>query len=410
MRYSACMTNSTSHRGEGAPGSAHRAAGDEVADPSGTRWQRAAIHLGGFVGPFVGQSISVVLPEFSRSFGISVSLAALTITAYTFPFAVAMLFSGRLVRGFSPSKVVLVAFAVICAGAVGLMLAPTWWTFLTIFVIMAIANAFTTPVLQGILKRITPDHELGTALGTFTAMQSLGVFSAPLLAGAAALISWRLTYLVVIASVVFIFLVRVPMLTPAPRRVAGDNERVRWGYMSVHMLTFLILGAGVVGMPFAVSLLAAERFDLGSAGRGAVVMCGGLAAFIFSRFIGRAVDALGVSRSLALGLGSVIAGLLCVPLSPHPIVIAVAWALALVGMQAVQIIINMLVLRSPGGTELLSTVLAFRFFGAALAPVVMMPVFTASHYAAFWIPAAGAVIALGLQLAVARRAAARRAS
>ena len=357
----------------------------------------AAILVGGFVGPFTGQALAVVLPEFAETFGIGVGQAAWTITAYLLPFSAVMLVSGRLVRGIQPHKVVWAAYAVTLPMALLLLVTPSWPLFLLCYSTIGVANAFTTPVLQNILREIVPPGGLGKALGTYAAMQSLGMLSAPLVSGVSTLVSWRLTFLVTATAAAFILLARVPEV-PAPatstQRVSG---RVQWVPTFIHMLTGFIVGVGIIGLGFLTSLHVGEVFGLGPVGRGAVVMCGGTAAFLASRKIGDMADRYGVRAVLVAGslLGAV--ALFVLPVAPWVVLVALMWALAVMAAQGVQATVNLAVLSGPGGSSLISTVQAFRFFGSAAAPVLFLPIYLNIGHAAFWVAAGALVLAAATQ-------------
>lgn len=359
--------------------------------------QTAAILVGGFVGPFTGQALAVVLPEFAATFGISVSQAAWTISAYLFPFSAMMLFSGRLVRGVRPHKVVWVAYAVTLPMALLLLVTPAWPLFLLCYSTIGVANAFTTPVLQNILRELVPQRELGRTLGTYAAMQSLGMLSAPLVAGLSSLVTWRLTFLVTAASALFILLARVPVVpAPAasPQRVTG---RIQWGPTVIHMITGFIVGVGIIGLGFLTSLQVGDTFGLGPVGRGLVVMCGGTAAFLASRKIGATADRYGVRAVLVSSgvLGAV--ALFILPLAPWVGVVALTWAVAVAAGQGIQATVNLAVINAPGGSSLISTVQAFRFFGSAAAPVLFLPIYLGIGATAFWVAAVALLLAALLQ-------------
>ncbi len=357
----------------------------------------AAILVGGFVGPFTGQALAVVLPEFAESFGITVGQAAWTISAYLFPLATMMLISGRLVRHLPPHRVVLTAYAATLPMTLLLLFTPSWGLFLACYSTIGFANAFTLPVLQNILRELTPPGELGRALGTYAAMQSLGMLSAPLVAGLSSLVSWRLTFLVTAASAAFILLVRLPKVPPpvaSPQKVAG---RVEWGPTLVHMATAFIVGAGVIGLAAVTALHVGDVFGLGPVGRGAVVMCGGTAAFLASRQIGVIADRHG-ARTVLIGSGLLAAlALLLLPLAPWWWAAALMWAAAVMAGQGMQATVNLAVISGPGGSSLISTVQAFRFFGSAAAPVTFLPVYLSIGSGVFWVAAGSLVVAAGAQ-------------
>lgn len=359
-------------------------------------YQRWAIYVGGFVGPFSGQALGVVLPEFGQSFGIGVSTASITLSAYLFPFAIVMLISTRLIARLSPSRVIMWAYAVTLAAAVVLVVTPWWWLFLVGYCIMGVANAFTTPVLQIVLKRITPSSEIGSALGTYTAMQSLGILSAPLIAGVTAGLSWRLIFLLTLAAVLAILLIRVPNV-PAepPRRVSGGG--IALAGVAAKMLACYAVGLCVIGLAFIAALHAGERFGLDAFQRGLVIMCGGLLAFIVSRSLGRLGDRIGAQKMLVLSLIAAAMGLALYPVVGSPWLLALLWAVTVTAAQAAQTSINVTVLSAEGGEKFLSTVQAFRYFGSSSTPLLILPVFNLHASWGFFIPAALLVVAASVQ-------------
>lgn len=359
--------------------------------------QMMTIYLGGFIGPFAGQSIAVILPNVAQTFDISLEQAALTLSAYLFPFATVMLVSTRIVRRFPPRRVVLTAYSVTMFGAATCMFTPVWELFLVGFMLMGLANAFTLPVFQVMLRQLIPPGELGSALGTYAAMQSLGLLSAPLVAGISTLLNWQYMYLIVFCAAIWVLCVQVPD-TPPPRNLDESvTGRIQWWPTIVHMFSCLSIGFGLIGASILTALNVGERFGVDPVGKGVVIMCGGLTAFIFSTAVGRLTDKLG-PKTVMLGSTAVgAAALALVPVMPQLWLVAVCWAFTTLAAQGMQMGINLAVLRSPGGISLISTVQAFRFYGSSLTPLILLPVYTMSMGWAFWIPALAMIFVLLLQ-------------
>jgi len=63
-------------------------------------------------------------------------------------------------------------------------------------VLQGAANAFTSPLLLAALAESTTEERLGRSMGTFAAVQTAGVVSAPLIGGLAGAIDIRLAFLV----------------------------------------------------------------------------------------------------------------------------------------------------------------------------------------------------------------------
>lgn len=359
--------------------------------------QLSTVFLGGFVGPFAGQSIAVILPNVASTFDISLEQAAFTMSVYLFPFATVMLVSTRFVRRFRPRRVILTAYAVTLLGAVACLLADTWPQFLLGFLLLGLANAFTLPVFQVMLHNLSPPERLGSSLGTYAAMQALGLFSAPLVSGLAARLDWQLVYLIVIAAGLWILVIGVPDIPPP---VAGENgrQRISWWPAVIHMVTCLMIGFSIIGIGILTALSIGDRFGIDEAGTGLVVMCGGLAAFIFARTVGGLADRHGGKIVLTISCLTGASAVALLPVVPAPWLVAACWALAVVSAQGIQTSINIAVLRAPGGNSLISTVQAFRFYGSSFTPVVMLPVYLGAMTWSFWIPAVGLLAVLGLQL------------
>lgn len=350
---------------------------------------------GGFIGPFQGQSLAVVLPEFAADFGITLRQASLTMTAFLVPFATAMLFSTYLVRNLEPAKVVRCAFGVIALAAVVLALTPKWWLFVVAFMAAALANAFTSPLLQVILKEMTPEEELGKALGTYQAMQSCGLFSAPLLAGASVqFASWRAMYVVLFFLALTIVVTGLPSTPPAGAGEPREGRLRTWPVVRA-ALTLLTIGTCVIGFGFLLALYVGDRFDADPVLRGVVVMAGGFTSFIFARWVGSLADRFGARMVIAGGLVVAAVAFIGIGVMPSLILVAVLWGVAVLAAQGTQISINVLTLRAPGGAQILSTIQAFRFYGNALTPLVFLPIYGA---VGAWVFAVSAAVLLAMSV------------
>lgn len=356
------------------------------------------ILMGGFLGPFAGQSLSVVLPEFASDFGITLSQASLTMAAYTLPFAAMMLVSSYLVRGLRPVAVVRVAYFVIAACSLVLIVSPAWWVFLVAYVIAALGNAFTLPTLQLILRHSTPAGQLGKALGSYAAMQSLGLLSAPLVAGATVSVtSWRWIYLILLVFPLLIVLVGLPE-TPPSREQVG-SFRVTWPLVR-GCLTLFAVGLSTVGMGFLIAIHVGDSFDLSPFARGVIVMAGGLSAFLLSRPIGGVADKRGPRLLIVSALVVAACAVMGIGLIPSAVLIAILWGVTVTAGQGVQVGINLLTLRSPSGSQILSTVQAFRFFGSGLTPVLILPLYRVGPVVGFGAAALALLASVALNVRV----------
>ncbi|HWH95947.1 MAG TPA: MFS transporter, partial [Baekduia sp.] len=189
---------------------------------AGGRATRVALYAGGFIGPFGGGMVTVLIPELREAFDISSSRASLALTSYLVPFAALQLVSGTLGERLGRQRATRAAFMVYALASVWAAVAGGYASFLVARAIQGAANAFTTPLVLAALADATEERDLGRAMGTFAAVQTAGVVGAPLVGGLAGALDYRLAF--VAAAIVAVGLVGIG--TPRRRR-ATATERSR---------------------------------------------------------------------------------------------------------------------------------------------------------------------------------------
>lgn len=365
--------------------------------------QTNTIYLGGLIGPLASQTLVAVVPEIATTFEKSIQEASFVVTLYMVPFASIMLFSSAVVRFVKPGTVIRSAYAVTMTGSLLCFFASSWGVFLTGVVVMSLSNAFTLPILQIVLRQTVLSADLGRALGRYFAMQSLGNCAGPLVAGVASLVDWKLMHLAVVVLSLWMVLVGVPDSSTISS--TERDEPLDWFAMLIHVFTILTLGMCIIGMSTVLTVHLDSVFGLDASKRGVIIMAGGLAAFFFAPRIGASIDRFGPLKIMTCCsiLGAVaIAGMAFIPWA---VVLAVLWGIAMSSAQGLQTTVTYSVLRTPGGAAFNSAVLAFRFFGLALTPIVLLPTYFHSTELGFALPATLILIALAAQWGRAKRAA-----
>jgi MFS family permease len=347
---------------------------------SGPRTRRAALYAGGFLGPFGGGMVTVLVPELRDAFGVSTATVSLALTAYLVPFAAVQLVSGTLGERLGRARATRTAFAVYAAASLVAAATGAFWVFLVARAVQGTANAFTTPLVLAALADDTPDAQLGQAMGTFAAVQTAGVVGAPLIGGLAGAVDYRLAFVVAAAAALVLVLVTVPERRPSGAGIRNAEARLtdaltprtRWTAAAAFLTYFAITGVGVV-----VALRAGDAFGLGPTERGLLLAGFGFAGVVAGRPAGRAADRAGPVRVALLGAMPCCALLPLLGLAGGAGVLAAVWLAAGVCSALLWAGLNVLTVgaapRNRGGA--VSIIGAFKFAGNALAPLAWLALY-----------------------------------
>jgi MFS family permease len=354
-----------------------------------TRRSTLPLYLGGFLGPFGGAVLAVLIPELRDAFNATTDQIALAVPAYLVPFALLQVVSGTIGERVGRRRAVRVAYLVYAGALVLSAVATSFDVFLLSRAVQGTANAFTTPLLLAGLADAVPPHQRGRAVGTFAGIQAGGLFLAPLLGGLAAEISWRLAFIV--PALVSIGLMMVP--PPDPVREPGI-ARPSFRAVGTPRMGLLCLAGfagylGMAGLAFLVSLRAGDAFSLSSTGRGALLATYGAAGLVFGRAGGLGAERLGPAR------GASIAAIACAATVAPLGVVSSAWGMAFLwaaggaasallwaGLNTISV---EAVPANRGGA--VSLFAACKFGGTAIAPLFWLPVYDRSEALTFLLAA-----------------------
>src|SRR4051812_32487389 len=230
--------------------------------------RRLALYAGGFLGPFGGGVLTVLIPDLRSHFDVSTATAALVLPAYLVPFAALQLVSGTLGERLGSARTIRAAYVGYAAASLFAAAAGTIGVLLVARALQGVANAFITPLLLAALAESVAAATLGRSMGTFAAVQTAGVVSAPLLGGLAGEVDFRLAFVIPAGVALLLALVRLPGTERAPERDAATlraalNRSVAWVSAGAFVAYLAITGVAVL-----VALRAADDFGLGPTSRG----------------------------------------------------------------------------------------------------------------------------------------------
>jgi len=342
------------------------------------RAQRLPLYIGGMMGPFGTIVILPMFPELRESFNASSATVSWGFTIYLLPFAAVLLVSGTLGERWGRRRTVRGTYVLFAAASVACALAPNLWVFLAARAVMGVANAFITPLLVAGLAEVVAPALFGRAVGIYSSFQAAGGALAPIIGGLAADTNWRWAF--VGTATMAAVLALVP---PQGGPTDPVDQRPHPSFQALLTKQMIILGVGVLSAaagPLSINVLVGvtARDNLGLTGReaGILLLAGSIMAVLTGPLWGRLLDRVGArTAGLTAATGvTVIAGLLTFADSPTTLAVLSAASGALIGFVAVvfQALASTTVPDNRGGA--LSFILAFRFLGHGLGPVIWIPV------------------------------------
>lgn len=353
------------------------------------------------MGPFGTVVILPMFPELRTSFDASREAVGWGFTVYLLPFAALLIVSGTLGERWGRRRTVRATFlwyagaSLLCAGA------PNLTVFLAGRAMQGLANAFITPLLLAGLADVTPEAELGRRVGIYSSFQSFGSALAPLVGGLAADTNWRWAF--VGTAAVALMLSAFPPEGEPRRSLARPPVRPlltrRMVLLGVGAFT---AAAGPIGASVLVGVAARDELDLTGGEAGTILLLGSAAAMVLGPVWGRLLDTGGARRAGVASVSVVSLLVLAMGWATEPVPLALLWlcggavtAFVVVVFQATA---AAAVPDNRGGA--VSTMLAYRFLGHAVGPVVWLPVFGSSPRSAFVGSAALGVLTLLAVVAV----------
>jgi MFS family permease len=358
------------------------------------------LYVGGFLGPFGGGVLAVLIPQLRDAFDATTGEVAAAIPAYFVPFAALQLVSGTMGERLGRRRVVRAGYIAYALTSVLAAVAQSVGLFIAARAGSGAANAFLTPLLLAGLADVTPRERLGRTVGTFGAVQTAAIALSPLCGGLLGEIDWRLAFLA--PGVVALALAMVPppeaerLPGAAPARLRAVLTR-RVGELSVDAF---IAYASVTSLGFLVALQCADAFGLGSTERGLVLAGFGVAGVLVGRPSGRLVDRRGrvsVTASGALACGVLVAllGVAGTVVGLTALWIAAGAASTLVWAGLNTLIVEAVPANRAGATSVVS---AFKFAGNAAAPAMWLPLYSSDPRLAFLAAGAASVLMAALTL------------
>jgi MFS family permease len=267
--------------------------------------------------------------------------------------------------------------------------------FLAARAVLGTANAFTGPLLVAGLADMVGRERLSRSVGVISSYMAAGQSFAPLVGGLAAVHTWRLAFVVVAAVAALLSLVPPPgdprpgVAAPRFRPLLRRDVGLLAGGAFVSYL-------GASALAFLVALYLHDRLGAGPDVTGVALLGFGVAGLVLGSVWGTLC---GRHGARACGVVAAVATAGCVALvgvTDSVVASAVCWTAAGAGASMLVVALQDLTVRAVPGNRggALSAVSAFRFTGAALAPVVWLPIYHTGPSLVFAVAGASVLLAV----------------
>lgn len=359
----------------------------------GALLQRLPLYVGGFMGPFGTVVIVPMFPELREEFDASSGAVGLGFSLYLIPFAALLLVSGTLGERWGRRRTVRGTYLLYAVASLGCALAPNLTIFIAARALQGVANAFITPLLLAGLAETVPANRFGRQVGIYSSFQAFGGGLGPIIGGIAADTDWRYAFWGTML-ISLMLAVAPPDGEPRHDAEAPSLRPLLTGRMVALGLAFLFAAAGPIGISVLVGVAARDVLDLSGTTTGIVLFAGAMSALALGPFWGRVLDRFGTRRVglVAAASATALAGLPA--LTSNVWAFGVIWVIASAAISAVIVVFQALgasiMPANRGGA--LSFLLAFRFVGHALGPIMFVPLIDWSVQGAFFLAAGLGVV------------------
>jgi len=275
----------------------------------------------------VGTSVAnIALPALAKAFSAPFPHVQWVVVAYLAALTVTVVIAGRLGDRHGLKRMHVVGLGLFAAASLLCGLAPTLWLLIGARAVQGVGAAFLMTLSMAMMRETAGEARMGRAMGLLGAMSALGTALGPSLGGALiATTGWRGVFLaqVPLAALALILAVvslprgaakkgaRSPSLLEALDKNLAPNLLVNLLVAAV-MMTTLVVGPFYLG----------RGLDLSEALAGLVMSVGPVISIFSGVPSGRAVDAWGTRRVLAIGLVLLAAGAFLLSVLPNLIGVA----------------------------------------------------------------------------------------
>lgn len=299
-------------------------------------WVLAAVECGNFVVYMDGFIVALALPALARNFGVPFHVLKWVVVAYLLAVTVTLLPAGRLADLWGRKRVTITGLAVLAAGSVLSMLAPSVGVLIACRVVQGVGGGLVLATVMAEITAAFPKPERRKAMAVNASVLALAQVTGLVLGGLLIeQFGWRSLFLIMLAVSLLGLVLCSVVLRPGPRTpgrgsfdwpgaaLAVGAVGVPFLFIELHPgwpptpagLALLAGGAAVVALFIVVERRSPRPLlDLGLF-RSRGFACGAAAAALYFVAAASCYLLLPLYGQVVLGRSAAAAGLLMVPLS-----------------------------------------------------------------------------------------------
>ncbi|HOG20600.1 MAG TPA: MFS transporter [Salinivirgaceae bacterium] len=201
--------------------------------------------LSAFLGPYMGSSINIALPDIGETFSMSAISLGWVATSYILTAAVFLIPFGRLADIYGRKKNYIIGISIFTLSSLLCAVAHSETSIIIYRVIQGIGSAFIFSTGTAILVSVYPPNERGRVLGINAAAVYIGLSVGPFLGGILTqAFGWRAVFWVNVPVGILLVLLSAILLKGEWAEAKGEKFDLVGSIILIASLTALILGMG----------------------------------------------------------------------------------------------------------------------------------------------------------------------
>ncbi|MEQ4719544.1 DHA2 family efflux MFS transporter permease subunit [Nonomuraea sp. B19D2] len=228
-----------------------------------------------FLGAIDVQLANIAFPDILRSFpGSSLPELSWVFNGYAIVFTAALLPAGGLADRFGYRRVFLTGLAVFVLGSTLCALAPSAGVLIAARVVQGVGGGVITPLTLALILPYYPPERRGTAIGLWSAAQSVAMASGPSLGGLLVGVwDWRTVFFLHLPVGLVVLAGAWRIVTPGVAKAATSR---------LPDVTGLLLLVGAIGLP-SLAIVQSDAWGPGSPGTITALVAGVVVGVLFIR-------------------------------------------------------------------------------------------------------------------------------